>query len=388
MVRSSIEVVFGLPVELDRAPARRRAGCVALGALAPGLPVRRSARSDRDGDGPCGSWDLAVGLDLAAAAGTIEESQAGRLKVQYGSPHCLRKMRELFQSLEPNGRPAPKDTGRGAAVREPLRAAEARTAAARSLLNAEGLVGYWPLHGDCQDHSGAGRHGINHGVELDTAHFNGQNSFIEVPAAGLNLGTGDFTISAWVHTAENFDDVIGDVISQYDATRRKGLNLYIRASAGGYSSHGDDRHAFFGIDDGRVSPWEDCGRPSRTSNYVSNSLTVFDGDLYAAITDAAREEDWSHVFRYRGGQQWEDCGRVGSLQAARRRPDDRAPWPPYAATWNYDWTRVVAPPGVKTVMTSTSSRVYRYAGERRWTIAASRAKANASSDSPRIGGST
>jgi hypothetical protein len=41
-------------------------------------------------------------------------------------------------------------------------------------------------------------------------------------------------------------------------------------------------------------------------------LTVFDGHLYAGITDAPREEDWAHVYRYRGGQDWEDCGRVGS----------------------------------------------------------------------------
>ena len=30
----------------------------------------------------------------------IEEAQAGRLKVQYGSPHCLTRMRELLKTLE------------------------------------------------------------------------------------------------------------------------------------------------------------------------------------------------------------------------------------------------------------------------------------------------
>ena len=118
----------------------------------------------------------------------IEEAQAGRLKVPYGSPHCLTRMRKLLETFA----------------------------------DAQGLVGYWPIRGDCQDHSGAGRHGVNHGVDLETAEFNGRSSFIEVPAAGLNLGTSDFSISAWVHTDEIFDDVIGDVVSQYDAARRKG----------------------------------------------------------------------------------------------------------------------------------------------------------------------
>ena len=45
---------------------------------------------------------------------------------------------------------------------------------------------------------------MNHGVDLETAQFNGRDSFIEVPAAGLNLGTNDFTISAWVCTEEYF----------------------------------------------------------------------------------------------------------------------------------------------------------------------------------------
>ncbi len=93
----------------------------------------------------------------------------------------------------------------------------------RTLADTQGLIGYWPIRGDCQDHSGAGRHGLNHGVDLEKAQFNGRSGFIEIPAAGLNLGTSDFTISAWVHTEELFDDVIGDVVSQYDAARRRGL---------------------------------------------------------------------------------------------------------------------------------------------------------------------
>lgn len=73
------------------------------------------------------------------------------------------------------------------------------------------LVGYWPLRGDCLDHSGNGHHGRNHGVHLETGDFDGRDSHIEVPALDLDAG---------------------------------------HASAGGYSSQGDDRHVHFGIDDG------------------------------------------------------------------------------------------------------------------------------------------
>jgi hypothetical protein len=91
-----------------------------------------------------------------------------------------------------------------------------------------------------------------------------------------------------VNTQAEIDDVIGDVFSQYDAAQRRGCSLTINSTAGGYSSHGDDRHVYFGIDNAREPAWEDCGRPSPTSNYVSNSLTVFDGQLYAAITEAEK----------------------------------------------------------------------------------------------------
>ena len=268
---------------------------------------------------------------LKLGAYLIEESQAGRLKVKYGTPHCLKRMRELL-----------KDPDRS------------------------GLIGYWPLRGDCRDHSGAGRHGVNHGVDLQTARFNGKGSYVEVPGDGLSLGTGDFTISAWVSTDKHFDDVLGDVLSQYDPKKRKGVNLYLRASAGGYNSQGDDRHVYFGIDNARLGPWEDCGRPSPTSNYVSNSMTVFDGSLYVGITDAEKKEDWAHVFRYKGRTEWEDCGRVTDLEAHGAGPMIVHQGSLYVATWNYDWTRVAGPPGTQPVYDVNFCRVYRYAGGKQW----------------------
>jgi hypothetical protein len=232
---------------------------------------------------------------------------------------------------------------------------------------ARDLAGYWPLRGDTLDQSGHDNHGQAHGSGAAEGNFDGRGSFIEIPPSdSLDLGQGDFTLSAWVWTAPDTEDVLGDILTQFDPAKRRGFNLNLKASAGGYSSHGDDRHVFFGIDDGRTSAWEDCGRPSPTSNYISNSLTVFNGNLYAAITDAAKEEDWSHVFRYRGGQTWEDCGRVGILKARGVGPMIVHRGHLYAASWNYDWTRVgIAQPG-RPPYEADFCRVYRYVGGTRW----------------------
>ena len=214
---------------------------------------------------------------------------------------------------------------------------------------AAGLIGYWPLRGDCRDHSGNELHGVNHGVRLEDAAFDGRGAYIEIPASPkLQLGTGDFTLAAWVHTGRDIDDVIGDVVSRYDAVGRRGFSLTIKSTAGGYSSHGDDRHVYFGVDNGHEPTWEDCGRPSPTSNYVSNSLTVFDGHLYAAITDAEKFENWCHVFRYAGGKQWEDCCRVGDRRTHGVEPMVVHRGSLYAATWTYEfqtpneWARVTS----------------------------------------------
>ena len=97
-----------------------------------------------------------------------------------------------------------------------------------------GLVGYWKLQGDCRDYSGTGNHGVNHGVDLAQGKFDGISAYIEVPGSpSLKLGTGDFSISAWIHTEQNLDDVIGDVIDLYDPARRKGITLSVHSSGSG-----------------------------------------------------------------------------------------------------------------------------------------------------------
>lgn len=223
-----------------------------------------------------------------------------------------------------------------------------------------GVVGYWKLQGDSRDYSGQGNHGVNHGVDLETGRFDGIGAYVEVPSSeSLRLGTGDFSLSAWVHTDERVDDVIGDVLDLYDPDLRRGITLSVNATAGGFQSAGTERHVYFGIDNARQSEWQDCGRPSGASNYVSESMTVYRGNLYAATTGGKQEQDWCHVYRYDGGQTWVDCGRVGNRRTEGVGPLLVHDGSLYAVTWTVDWTRVEQggfDPG----------RVYRYLGGTEW----------------------
>src|SRR4029453_8124508 len=84
-----------------------------------------------------------------------------------------------------------------------------------------GLIGYWKLQGDCRDHSGHENHGVNHGVQLGTGFFGGISAYVEIPSHRiLRLGAGDFTVCAWVHTQQDLDDVVGDVVDLYDPNLR------------------------------------------------------------------------------------------------------------------------------------------------------------------------
>jgi hypothetical protein len=223
-----------------------------------------------------------------------------------------------------------------------------------------GLVGHWKLRGDCRDVSGRGHDGVNHGVDLRTGRFDGRGSWVEVPdGEDLRLGNGDFTVAAWIHTDELVDDTIGDVVSLFDPARRRGFTLNVKSSSGGYQSSGDDRHLSFGIDDADDGAWEDCGRPSATSNYIGNCLTVFRGGLYAAAFDGRNEADWCHVYRHAGGKEWTDCGRVGTGRTAGVMSMVVHRGHLYAGTCTYDWSRVYDG-------TYDACRVYRYAGGAKW----------------------
>lgn len=171
-------------------------------------------------------------------------------------------------------------------------------------------VAHWPLAADGADATGGGLDATVHGVrfgEGDGALFDGRSAYLEVPHDdALNLGASDFTIALWIHTEAVLDDTLGDLLTKFDPESRRGLNLGIMNYHGVVCAQSNYRHLFFGLDDGaEPEGWKDRGRPGDT--VYPMSLCVYDGHLYAGTFEHG-ETGRGHVYRYRGGTAWEDCG--------------------------------------------------------------------------------
>jgi hypothetical protein len=226
-----------------------------------------------------------------------------------------------------------------------------------------GLVAHWKLTGDCQDSSGRGNHGVDHGVQFsgDGATFDGIASDIEVPdSESLGLATGDWSIAVWLHTEADLDDVLGDVLSKYDPVSRTGINLGLIDSVGATSAQSNRRNLWVGIDAGRVAPaWTDCGRPGK-SQFIK-ALAVYDGHLYAGTWEPG-EGEAGHVYRYEGGTDWTDCGSpdisntVSSLAEYQGRL--------YAGVSFYSGRGSALP---ESPNKNPGGKVYRYEGGTQWT---------------------
>ena len=228
----------------------------------------------------------------------------------------------------------------------------------------EGLIAHWPLVVDGKDHSGGKRHTVNHGVQFDGtdgALFNGRDAWLEVPAdRSLRLGTGPFSIAVWVHTPELLDDVLGDLLTQYDPTTRTGVTLTLMSYAGVTSAQSNWRNVLFGIDASRIDPaWTDRGRPG--NNHYVKSLVVFDGDLYAATWEPG-EKETGHVYRFAGGTRWVDCGSPDVANAITGMAVYQGKL--YAGSEYYSGGGSALP---KSPNTNHGGRVFRYEGGTRWT---------------------
>lgn len=177
------------------------------------------------------------------------------------------------------------------------------------------LLAHWPLSGDLQDHSGHGRHAVNRGARLDgegpaagtlAASFDGRSGGIEVPVGALDLGARPFTLSMWVHADDASDDVPGDLMSFFDAEKRRGFNLGVLTQTGVTTSQSNWRNLVFGIDDGQASTaWTDLGRPGNA--VLIFALAVHQGDLFAGTCEAGGDQV-GHVYRLDDQGRWEDLG--------------------------------------------------------------------------------
>lgn len=250
-------------------------------------------------------------------------------------------------------------------LRSISRAAAILTAAAitTSTTAEPGPIAHWPLVADGNDTSGNGHNGAVHGVTFDAkegALFDGRTSYIEVPhAEGLNLGDGDFTISAWIHTEAELDDTLGDLFTKYDPATRKGLNFGIMNYHGVVNAQSNYRNVFFGLDNGAESEgWRDVGRPG--NSVYPMSLCVFEGGLYAGTFEMGKE-GLGHVYKYAGGDQWEDCGTPFESNAVSALAVHKGEL--YAAASHYRSGGSALGDSENVLF---GGRVYRYKGGKEW----------------------
>lgn len=232
------------------------------------------------------------------------------------------------------------------------------------------LIARWPLAGNANDEVG-NNHGEEHGISYGegpggllcrAAFFDGIQSHIRVQDnKSLRLGGRDFSISAWVRCTMPMRGVLGDLLCKFDPQQRCGFNLNVAGSAPAYNGMSDSRHVHFGIDDGYLSGWEDCGHPETTNSGVL-ALVVYQGDLYCGTADGYPPERAGRVFRWKGGQDWEDCGRLGHdpghLSAMSMVVHDGKL---YAGTGVFDWVRAAGRD-----FQPALSRVFEYQGGMEW----------------------
>ncbi len=189
-------------------------------------------------------------------------------------------------------------------------------------------IGHWPLENDHKNHSGQELSSTARGIAFEeregrrAAVFRGSESALEVADHPvLRPGTGAFSLSLWIHTEEGArgGDVVGDLVSKFDPEARRGFQLVVATQTGTtVTTQPNYRQIQFGIDDAHADEaWTDCGRPGQAIKI--GALATIGGHLYAATTELGATET-GHVWRYAGGDRWEDlrappagCNSVESL---------------------------------------------------------------------------
>ena len=167
-------------------------------------------------------------------------------------------------------------------------------------------IAHWPLTNDGRE-TQAALDTVVHDVTFRT--IDGRpaadccgRGYLEVPT-GPALGTGDFTITAWLHTAAH--DAGGDLVSLWDPATRHGFNLTLQRHNGVTSAQPNMRHLAFGIDAGTEPRWHAYGRPGEAAMICS--LVTCAGTLYAGTYEHEADQH-GHVYRWLGGHDWADCG--------------------------------------------------------------------------------
>ena len=226
-------------------------------------------------------------------------------------------------------------------------------------------IAHWSLRSGLKD---VGPHGLrarayggelmiskDHGVQLD-----GVDDWLEVPVHdALRFGTKDFTVSLWLHIREQLDDVPGDLLSQFDAAKRRGWNLSLKSHAV-TACQANTRTLHFGIDNDRLEKsWTDHGQVG--NGMFVKALAVFDGQLFAGTCEAGQDQA-GHVYRFDGDKKWIDCGSPAKCNAvsAFAELDGKL----YVGVSKY---RLGGSALKESENPNLGGKVFRYDGDNRWT---------------------
>ncbi len=230
-----------------------------------------------------------------------------------------------------------------------------------------GLLAYLKLIGNNRDESSYKRESRIHGnpvfknFETDaegSLKLNGKDQWLEIPSdKSLSLGTGDFSIALWVHTNDSVNDVLGDLVSQYDRKLRKGFRLGFMENSV-TTSHANARQLTFGIDDNKASGWVDCGRPGNA--LIAFAMANYKGKLYAGTCEPGIGES-GRVYRYEGDKKWNDCGNPDSSNAVIGMAVYDGDL--YVGTGKY---RVAGSSLPESENTTPGGRIFRYEADHRW----------------------
>jgi len=233
----------------------------------------------------------------------------------------------------------------------------------------KGVAGRWTLSGNLRDASGNSNDGQARG-NMDykatgpdgqagsAILFNGLNSCIEIKSdRPFNPGKNNFSVSVWIKTDIDNDDVPGDIISQYDTSIHRGFHLSLKSNAV-TTSHANALQVHFGIDNDHMSEWKDCGRPGNA--LCAFSLASFNGSLYAGTTEAGKDES-GHVYRYTGENYWVDCGSPDKSNSVMALAVYKGKL--YAGTGKYRLAGSALP---ESENLNHGGNIFRYEGEKQW----------------------
>lgn len=226
-------------------------------------------------------------------------------------------------------------------------------------------IAHWPLRRDARDVGSNGLHAKSHGGALkfsstDGVELDGRDDWLEVPAhPALKLGAKDFTVSLWLQTDERFDDVPGDLLSQFDAAKRRGWNLSLKSHAV-TASQANLRTLHFGIDNDRLEKsWTDHGQVGKA--IFVKSLAVFDGQLFAGTCESGKAGS-GRVYRFGSGQKWIDCGSPAPCNAVSAFAEWNGQL--YAGVSKYRLGGSALP---ESENPNLGGRIFRYEGDGKWT---------------------